>query len=58
MDDLEIGQHISLLLHEDDLGCIGGNGQDHVEVGVGPCCADGFLRREINVIVEEVRHLN
>lgn len=58
MHDLEVGQHVALLLHEDDLGGVGRHGQDHVEVRVGPGRADGLLWGQIHVVVEEVRHLN
>lgn len=56
--DLEIRQDISFLLHEYDLGRICGYGQYHVEVCVRPCRAYGLLGCEVQVVVEEVRHLS
>ena len=55
--NLEVRKNVSLFLHENDLWSIGRDCQDHIELCVGPSRTNSFLWGEVQVVVEEVRHL-
>lgn len=56
--DLEVGDNGSLVTHENDAGRVGGHGQHHVDLAVGPCRQQALLVVfHLHEVVKEHRHL-